>query len=80
MVKKSLKKMPPPTEVISENPYQLTSGDDFSDVDKVALDKELFNKSVDDKNRLVAAVNQVLTEVVIPRGHTTFPSADSRQN
>ncbi|WP_454440807.1 AAA family ATPase [Vibrio bathopelagicus] len=64
-------KMPPPTEVISENPYQLTTlGMTFSDVDKVALDKELFNKSVDDKNRLVAAVNQVLTEVVIPRGHT----------
>tara|TARA_Y100000588_G_C14251792_1_gene923744 strand:+ start:689 stop:2920 length:2232 start_codon:yes stop_codon:yes gene_type:complete len=64
-------KMPPPPEVLSENPYQLTTlGMTFSDVDKIALDKKIFNKSVDNKYRLVAAVNQVLTEVVIPRGHT----------
>lgn len=64
-------KMPPPPEVISENPYLLTTlGMSFSDVDKLALDKAIFNKSLDDKHRLVAVVNQVLNDNVIPRGHT----------
>lgn len=62
-------KMPPPPEVISDNPYQLTClGMKFADIDKMAL--STFNKPLDDKNRLVAAVNQVLSEDVVPRGHT----------
>lgn len=62
--------MPPPPEVIAENPYQLTTlGMTFADVDKMAL-SSTFKKPLDDKNRLVAAVNQVLSENVIPRGHT----------
>lgn len=61
--------MPPPPEVISDNPYQLINlGMTFSDVDRMALN--IFKKSTSDKNRLVAAVNQVLSENVIPRGHT----------
>ncbi|WP_064602808.1 AAA family ATPase [Photobacterium sp. J15] len=62
-------KMPPPPEVITDNPYQLiTLGMKFADIDKMAL--STFNKPLDDKNRLVAAVNQVLLEDVVPRGHT----------
>lgn len=61
--------IPSPPKVISENPYILTAlGMKFEDVDKIALN--IFIKLVDDKNRLVAAVNQVLSVSVIPRGHT----------
>lgn len=62
-------KMPPPPEVISDNPYQLVAfGMKFADIDKLAL--STFKKPLDDKNRLVASVNQVLSEDVVSRGHT----------
>ncbi|MGK5574830.1 AAA family ATPase [Vibrio parahaemolyticus] len=63
------KALPTPPEVISDNPYHLTTlGMSFRSVDQLAL--TVFEKQLDDPNRLVSAVNQILNEQVVPRGHT----------
>ncbi|MFS1998815.1 AAA family ATPase [Vibrio breoganii] len=61
--------LPSPPQVISDNPYHLTTlGMPFRSVDQLAF--TVFEKQLNDPNRLVAAVNQVLNEQVVPRGHT----------